>query len=442
MWSSNDFLNRFWILSLFVVGSLVLFLNFSEKKVERKYVPSPRLNTSETIEDYPFVQYDKNILQFPNGNEGFEPIFNKLDSIITYGKGNLNIIHIGGSHVQAGMLSGRMRDNMLSMADGIRGERGFIFPYRMAHTNNPGNYKAIFTGSWDGCRNAKKNNHCPWGLSGITATTYDTITQTKLYALDETKTTYTFNRVRIYHLATPESFHLILDSNMVVDSMYTDSIAGVTTFELAKSYDTLNFETRKTDSIQSFFVLQGIKLENDDQGITYNSIGVNGASVPAYLRCQYFEPQLATNAPDLVIFGIGINDSYVPEDRFSQEEFEQHYRELMAMFIAVNPDVQFIFMTNNDSYYKRRYPNRNIFKVQDAMMNLAKEYHTGYWDLFEIMGGLNSIKMWEKYGLAQKDKVHFTRKGYYLNADLLYVAFRDAYGDHLTNKYYGNGNQN
>ena len=95
----------------------------------------------------------------------------------------------------------------------------------------------------------------------------------------------------------------------------------------------------KTDSLQEYFVLQGIRLENDDEGLTYNAIGVNGASVPAYLRCQYFQPQLETNVPDLVIFGIGINDAYMPADRFHPEEYEQNYRDLMAMFRAVNPDV-------------------------------------------------------------------------------------------------------
>ena len=82
-------------------------------------------------------------------------------------------------------------------------------------------------------------------------------------------------------------------------------------------------------------------------------------------QCQYFQPQLETNVPDLVIFGIGINDSYVPADHFHQDEFEQNYRDLMAMFTAVNPDVQFLFMTNNDSYYNNdnygggNYGNKN-----------------------------------------------------------------------------------
>ena len=429
---------KIWGLLPVLIITLVLFTQYSNKHVESTFVPRPVLNPSEEITEYPFIDDAKNVIQFPGKTTGFEQFFDKMDTLITFGKGNINIMHIGGSHVQAGMLSGRMRENMFSLADGIKGERGFIFPYRMAHTNNPGNYKATFTGEWEGCRNALKRNHCPWGLSGITATTHDTATQTKLYCVDDNHDSYWFNKVRIYHLATPESFLVKLDSSIIVDTVYTDSVVGLTTFELSRSYDTLLFETVKTDSLQQYFVLQGIRLENDDNGLTYNSIGVNGASVPAYLRCQYFQPQLETNVPDLVIFGIGINDSYMPADQFHQEEFEQNYRELMTIFRAVNPNVQFLFMTNNDSYYKRRYPNQNIFKVQKAMMKLAQEYNGGYWDLFEIMGGLNSIKLWVRAGLAQKDKVHFTRKGYYLNADLLFVAFRDAYGDHLANKYLNN----
>jgi lysophospholipase L1-like esterase len=422
-----------WIAALVIMG---LFSQHSNKKVSAKYVPVPHIYPHEQVKEYSFVNYDSNYIEFLGKTDGYERFFDKLDTLITYGKGNVNILHIGGSHVQAGMLSNRMRENMFTLADGIKGQRGFIFPFRMAHTNNPRNYKATFTGEWDGCRNAKKNNHCPWGLSGITATTYDTLTTCKLYAVDNAHETYAFDQVKVYFLAAPESYHVKLDSSMVVDSIHTDSIAGVRTFYLAQNYDTLLFETHKTDSLQEFFVLQGIKLENTKtNGLTYTSIGVNGASVPSYLRCQYFEPQLATNVPDLVIFGIGINDSYVPKSHFKQEEYEDNYRQLMTMFRNVNPDVQFLFMTNNDSYYKRKYPNQNIFAVQRAMRNLSKEYNAGYWDLFEIMGGLNSIRLWQNAGLAQKDKVHFTRKGYHLNADLLFVAFRQAYGNHIYNKY-------
>jgi lysophospholipase L1-like esterase len=149
------------------------------------------------------------------------------------------------------------------------------------------------------------------------------------------------------------------------------------------------------------------------------------------LRGQYFAPQLETTDPDLVIFGIGINDAYMPEDRFSQEEFENNYRELIRIFRNVNPNVQFIFMTNNDSYYKGLYPNANALKVQKAMKTLAAEYGGAYWDLFGIMGGLNSVKMWNNEGLAKNDLVHFTPAGYVLQADMLFKAISDAYGEYL-----------
>jgi lysophospholipase L1-like esterase len=408
---------------------LMLFYSFG---IKEKSAVKLNLSPADNIPHYAFINYQKNKLQFPAGTSGFDHFYTKLDSLILFGKGKVNILHIGGSHVQAGTLSNRLRENMFTLADGIKGDRGFIFPFRMAHTNNPRNYKVSYTGEWDGCRNSKRKNHCPWGLSGITATTYDTLTSAQVYAFDKDSVMYSFNKVQIYHLATPESFQIKLDSSYEITKTWTDSIAGVTTFELAHFYDTLRFDMVKTDPLQSFFVMQGIKLESGQDGLTYTSIGVNGASLPAYLRCQYFEAQLETVSPDLVIFGIGINDAYVPESHFSQAEYEQNYRDLMRIFSDVNPNVQFLFMSNNDSYYKRRFPNPNVFKARDAMLNLSKEYGAAYWDLFGIMGGLNSIRLWEHEGLAKRDKIHFTPSGYVFQADLFFKAFRDSYGDHLS----------
>jgi lysophospholipase L1-like esterase len=416
-----------WI-GLFLV-SVLFFYGFT--LLNRKEKVSA-LNPADAIPFYSFVEYQKNQLQFPGGKNGFEFFYKKLDSLTLFGKGKVNIMHVGGSHVQAGTLTNRMRENMYTLADGIKGDRGFIFPFNMAHTNNPRNYKVSYTGRWEGCRNAIKKNHCPWGLSGITATTYDSLTTTRIYAFDKDSVIYSFNKVSIYHVASPESFQVRLDSSFVVDSVWTDTLIGVTHFKLGQLYDTLYFETVKMDSLQSFFVMQGIKMDSDQDGLSYTSIGVNGASVPAYLRCQYFEVQLGTISPDLVIFGIGINDAYMPENQFHQEKFEQNYRDLLDIFRAVNPNVQFLFMSNNDSYYKRRYPNPNVFKVREAMINLSKEYGAAYWDLFGVMGGLNSIRLWENEGLAKRDKIHFTPAGYVLNADLLFKALRDSYGDHLS----------
>ena len=64
-------------------------------------------------------------------------------------------------------------------------------------------------------------------------------------------------------------------------------------------------------------------------------------------------------------------------------------------------------------------------------MELATAHHAGVWNLFDIMGGLRSMQAWENAGLAQHDKVHFTKEGYELVGDLMYNALMERYIEHL-----------
>jgi lysophospholipase L1-like esterase len=56
------------------------------------------------------------------------------------------------------------------------------------------------------------------------------------------------------------------------------------------------------------------------------------------------------------------------------------------------------------------------------------------WDLFEVMGGLNSIYTWDQAGLAKSDKIHLTREGYRLQANMLFHAIRNDFGQYLSMK--------
>jgi len=380
---------------------------------------------------YPFLALDKNKLDFYGDTTQFNSIFQKLDSLVFLGKGNLSILHIGGSHVQGGTLQRTMRSKFDNLMPGMAGERGFFFPYRLAHSNMPSDYHVEYSGKWTGCRNAKKASGCIWGMSGYNAKTIDSTANIKLYMSDLQEKNYRFNRIRIFYQMDKDSYGIQLDSIYGEVSWSIDSFGQFVEYRFNKSYDTLAFSLQKTDSIQTHFTLKGIQYLTGEPGITYHSIGVNGASVPAYLRSVDFAKEIKYLAPDLVIFGIGINDANGPTSRFSQTSFENHYRDLINWFKAANPNVNFIFLTNNDSYYRRRYPNQNVFKVVKAMQNLAKENNAAVWDLFEIMGGIGSVKLWEKTGLAKADKVHFTNKGYQLQSDLFFEAFQKSYGSYI-----------
>jgi hypothetical protein len=88
----------------------------------------------------------------------------------------------------------------------------------------------------------------------------------------------------------------------------------------------------------------------------------------------------------------------------------------------------------NDSYLYRRYVNPNTEKVREVIQDLGRKYGCGVWDFYGIMGGLNSIMVWQRFGLAKRDRIHFTKSGYILKGDLFFNAFLKSYDDYLENK--------
>ena len=405
--------------------------------------PLPKTRTRSLLElklpdlsPYPFLNLSANKIQYPGSRHSLQGFYKAMDRLIFDGEGELTIMHMGGSHVQAGTLSNRIRESLHSFAPGMRGQRGFFFPFRLAKTNSPGNIKIEYTGNWEGCRNAVRSSDCRWGLSGVNATTTDEEAKIKLWSMSSDSVIYSFNSVNIYHPTHLPQMCIEFDESYPVTGMYTDSLGGFTRVEFSSTLDTLEFELHRRDSTELSFILQGIKYELEhNTGLSYHAIGVNGASVSSYLRSEDLERNLKSNAPDLVIFGIGINDAYMTTSEFDKEEFKSNYRQLMSRIRGVNPNVEFLFLTNNDSYYKKKRANRNGLTVQEAMFELCQDEGAALWDLFEIMGGLNSVRLWEDAGLAKRDKIHFTVEGYLLEADLLSESIYRGFSDYLEFTY-------
>ena len=96
-----------------------------------------------------FVDYSKNNYRFyTKESPNFEHLYSKLNQLITTKKGKLNFYHIGGSHLQADIYTNDVRMYLQTRWDGISGERGWVFPFDLAKTNNPGNYEFKSPNSW------------------------------------------------------------------------------------------------------------------------------------------------------------------------------------------------------------------------------------------------------------------------------------------------------
>ena len=389
-------------------------------------------------------------LIMPGSKEALKPFHDKLYDLRTHASvsDNINILHIGGSHVQAGVLSNTIRMHFSPSAD-----RGFLFPFRAIKTNSPQGYRYECTGMWKGSRNVSKEPDAELGLSGAAAITSDKEASLTLRLFDEGK--WDFSQITLQGCASDSTVIPYLITS-ACDTLFADPVLthlGVRdswTFHLPQpdSVVTLQFIglTRKLSPKQNrkkylpledrhYFTVHGMLPRSDRHGVTYTESGINGASVPSWLRTgPRFEEELSMLPPDLVIFGIGINDANVPLMEFDTEVFKNQYKQLIERIRSVNPEACLLFITNNDCAFTvgkgrraKKIANPNTERVRQAMIELATELNGAVFDVYGLMGGIKSSEKWVEAGLMKKDRIHFTNDGYSLIGDLLYNAIDKNY---------------
>ena len=366
-------------------------------------------------------------LLYPGERSGMEHFYSRLDSMLADGC-NVNILHIGGSHVQAGDFSGQMRSNFSRLGDNTISDRGVIFPFKVLKSNGPWNYYVEYSGDWGRSRCVSEVPDVELGLSGAAAIASDTLDSISFDFRGDTR--WAFNRLRVIGEASaPEVRPIIISDADTLECVFKDEVNEGYVFDLGEEKTTFQLAFRGLDSAQ--FVLRGILPMNDREGIVYTESGVNGAAVPSWLRCTKFRQDLSLLPPDLVIFGIGINDANVPEKDFDPEVFKANYRILIGRIRDVSPHCSFLFITNNDCYLsirrRRKRFNPNTARVQQAFIDLAKEYDAPVFDVYALMGGFKSSDRWLKAKLMKRDHIHFTREGYQLLGDILYNSIIDDY---------------
>lgn len=373
-------------------------------------------------QEYPFIKRNANVLHYDSTAAPMQHFFRKWHQMLETGTGSVNIVHIGGSHVQAGTFPHRVRTNLLLAHPTLVGGRGLLFPYSAAaKCNNPADYKVHCLEKVTLTRNVHKNPDHTLGLCGIAVTAHDTPTRIQMLSNDSL-VYYAVSRVVLLGYSPDRVVPRLSYDGREIFPSYVDSVTHRYVFNLRQEVDSFDI-LLPCDTGQSF-TLTGVALGSRRPGISYHSIGVNGAAVPDYLKCTHLTTDLRLVRPDLVIFGIGINDAHGTD--FDTVVFKNNYLRLCDSIRSVNPDCAFLFITNNDCYRRtgrRRYAvNRNGPLVRDVCYRLAAQTGGAVWDQFEIMGGLESMKKWQEAGLAQRDKVHFTRAGYLLLGDMLFEA--------------------
>ncbi|WP_396137901.1 GDSL-type esterase/lipase family protein [Flavobacterium sp.] len=433
-----------------------------------------------TIVDSIEVTFDKNDIQNASALVAF---YERLYQLEQTKQGNLNIVHIGDSHIQADLFTARMRNKMQD-SFGNAGF-GFTFPYSVAKTNNSAPIRFNASGDFQSVRNLYADNSKQVGLSGIALETKSNNFSIQLEVKDpkynftslkiitpqnadlfdvsvSSKNTIIETKVpkRVTHKVKPgevlggiaDKYNVSLKALKKANGLKSDLIRDgkiliipskqlqprfitkteFVPIDLSPTIFSNDFQTEKPlnkiaivpNQQINEFALNGLILGNNQSGVTYSGIGVNGAKSSDFNKFPLFFEQLKALQPDLIIISLGTNES------FDKQTADQYFFQLDQMINSIKfktPLATILITTPPPSVLHRKYTN--TFIVDYAQKIKTRAHTTGYavWDLFEVFGGNKNIFKNAAKGLMSRDKVHYSKAGYEKQADLFFEAFLKSY---------------
>ena len=120
----------------------------------------------DTFPNYDFIDFGANRIEQA---AYLQPFHQKLQELESGKRQQINILHIGDSHVQADLLTGTLR-RLFQQQYGNAG-RGLVFFYQQAGTHAPLDYQTESSQNWESRRRIFQKNAPPIGISGMSIAT-------------------------------------------------------------------------------------------------------------------------------------------------------------------------------------------------------------------------------------------------------------------------------
>ena len=351
-------------------------------------------------------------------------LYTEIQKMIAKKDRKLNFYHIGGSHIQADIYTHDFRTFLQSNWPGLNGERGLVFPFGLASTNNPSNYNFSSPNNWTGFRSVSaRPEDLEYGLTGAAIKCADSLIVVNFKHM-RSLVKPPFNRLRIYHNTGEFFYDMNFGSQeLFVTDTYHHADLGYSEIRFSDKMDSLDIQFIRTCNIASALEIYGFEFLNDLPGITYNAIGINGAGLYTYLGNDHFLRDLKIHPPDFFAFSLGTNDAYTSYENFNPQKYKENLEEMIKLVLTVNPKCAILLTVPNDCLLNKKHINKNTERQREVIYQLAAKYEQAVWDFYGIMGELGSSKSWKENGLMQADYVHFTAGGYHIKGSLLIDAF-------------------
>lgn len=239
-----------------------------------------------------------------------------------------------------------------------------------------------------------------------------------------------YNNVDLYYTSCyrPCSVKVYQKGNLILeDSLIQDGKYHVLHLNFPSTPGKLRYEF--SSAVSPNFL--GFSLEGD-LGVQVDNIAMRGSSGTFF---GHIDQQLAGKMyqdmnTELIIMQFGGNSVPFFKDSSSVKYYARQFKGQLQTIRRLRPSAAIIVigpsdMSTMDGGVYVTYPY--LATCVREMKKVALEVGAGYYDLYNAMGGKNSMPSWVEKGLAGDDYIHFSNRGASIASQLFYDAFSAEY---------------
>lgn len=221
----------------------------------------------------------------------------------------------------------------------------------------------------------------------------------------------------------------VLKNNSLIDSvvLQPNGVLRKLKWKFGETPEELKFEF----SGHGIASVYGVSADNS-WGVALDNIPLRGSSGLVFSKTDTAFLSQMYDLMDVGLIILQFGGNVVPYMTENFNSYERYFKRELSVIRRIRPGVPVIVIGPSDMSVKDKdnfitYPN--LEGVRDAIRRATLESGFVYWDMYEAMGGRNSMPSWvnAKPSLATSDYVHFNSRGAKIIAEMFWNALLSEY---------------
>lgn len=218
---------------------------------------------------------------------------------------------------------------------------------------------------------------------------------------------------------------------IAADSLLAGGTLNVREYSVGNGSNTHCFKFKGKDSPDFY----GVSLESN-QGVMVDNIAMRGSSGTFFhhMNLELMKEFYSYLNTKLIILQFGGNALPSILDSTMAKNYAGYIRNQLILLKKMAPNASILFIGPSDMSMKVEteyitYPL--LEKLRDELKKVVLESGCAFYDLYDTMGGKNSMPVWVDERMAAKDYIHFSPQGARKISTLLYAEIIKEYNAYL-----------